>query len=337
VGYDIELDAQQGGARWNGYSCMRGKGSKCADFYGRIPGLSILLFSAGGKTVGRALMWRAEKKDGGKVDYVDRLYIPPDYAERALFLIDCAYPAAKKYGKNADGMGGAFCACDVPGETKTPYVDSFYGGKTDSSGGGLRAVWYRGGGDIDLLSADFETVQDLTNGGADICPRCGNRVNHNDGRQANNGDWFCEDCYFEVYAHCDECGDEILIEDARRGADDCDYCDYCFDKKFYECDACGEIINKEDAMYPIECGEPVCQKCCENNYAQCDECRVTHVKSGLTAYTHADGLVQDLCEYCVEQAEKDKWAAIRETAGQEIMLKWDSAAGKCVPVAGGIK
>ena len=45
------------------------------------------------------------------------------------------------------------------------------------------------------------------------CAKCGRGGIEGDEQRTDEGEEWCQDCYFDVFHHCDNCGEETLLTD----------------------------------------------------------------------------------------------------------------------------
>jgi len=91
------------------------------------------------------------------------------------------------------------------------------------------------------------------------CSSCADSTLPEDVRVDDNGDNFCEDCYYEVYEQCGTCGDEMSSEDSHNIGDDV-LCEGCFYDYNTYCNDCGDATSLD---YTNDDG--VCDDCDEDN------------------------------------------------------------------------
>ena len=93
------------------------------------------------------------------------------------------------------------------------------------------------------------------------CEHCGKTIDdRNEYTYSYNGDYYCDECYYELFRNCDRCGDTIPVDECNWSNDN-PYCDNCYEGMFCECSSCGEVINRDEA-YILD-DEYFCEECYE--------------------------------------------------------------------------
>jgi len=75
----------------------------------------------------------------------------------------------------------------------------------------------------------------------------------------NDGDTYCENCYYEKYSHCAHCNEEIETASTWNACGD-SYCEACYEDLYISCDGCGDIISRDDS-YGGSDGNSYCRDC----------------------------------------------------------------------------
>ena len=119
------------------------------------------------------------------------------------------------------------------------------------------------------------------------CENCGDIQDEENCWTNSDGQFFCSDCYHDLYTSCENCEEECVREDAILHGDKY-YCEHCFEKLFDQCVHCGEYESKDDLKWFD--GDSYCEDCYENEIACCDDCGDEF---------RADG--EDYCENCREK------------------------------------
>jgi hypothetical protein len=130
-------------------------------------------------------------------------------------------------------------------------------------------------------------------GDAYCCTECGDRVD--DEYRNNDGERFCETCFYERYQHCKDCG-EILCEYEQYVYDFSVYCNSCFDAFAAFCPLCGEATHNDD-IHATPAGER-CETCADRDFFKCAQCG---------EYEHTD-IGADSGQYC-EPCFEDKFTS----------------------------
>jgi hypothetical protein len=81
----------------------------------------------------------------------------------------------------------------------------------------------------------------------------------------------CNDHGGRVECCCSGCGDDVNDDDCYRNDDGEPYCECCFYNRYFYCNHCDEISDAGDQVHTTT-GESVCRYCAENSYATCDRC-----------------------------------------------------------------
>jgi hypothetical protein len=141
-------------------------------------------------------------------------------------------------------------------EEGTAYIDTLYNYNPDKQ---ILSNYNTSGG-IDIQCCDGNALK------GSECSICGCRVYEDESCCNDNGDFYCSDCYQEIYFNCESCGCDHLFEDATE-INNVYYCKRCRDTDFTLCDDCGEWA---DITFLAE-GKEICESC-KDDYTYCDEC-----------------------------------------------------------------
>lgn len=143
--------------------------------------------------------------------------------------------------------------------------------------------------------------EECLNAGGETCCDCGGRVDEDNSRTSDNGDTYCEDCYFNNFAYCEHCGNDVPNDDYLGDG----YCNECGD----QCYNCGSV-HKKDNMYTGPDDECYCEECYNDKFSYCEGCemdveRDSMVKGPDNEYycpdCHADKFTE--CKDCGDVAE----------------------------------
>ncbi len=117
------------------------------------------------------------------------------------------------------------------------------------------------------LGEEYETINDtpVCNNCKDhivYCEHCGKIMDDREEyTYSYNGDYYCDECYYELFRNCDRCGDTIPVDECNWNNDN-PYCDNCYEGMFCECSNCGTTINRDEA-YVLDDGY-FCEECYSN-------------------------------------------------------------------------
>lgn len=139
------------------------------------------------------------------------------------------------------------------------------------------------------------------------CCNCGEPVHENDDYRDDDGNAYCEECFFESYSYCDYCGEvtnreDIVCIQTPRGEDY--WCEDCAYRRATQCDECGEYIHDSFGSMTELVGDTnrvVCDSCYESIGGRCDRCNDPFHYRDLKEH---DG--DCYCEYCLEEVEKEE-------------------------------
>ena len=90
-----------------------------------------------------------------------------------------------------------------------------------------------------------------------------------------HGNYWCEDCFQDLFTACDHCGEYVQSENIVNCiTDDLDYCEGCREELLVSCARCGAWILGSSKDYESDRGETYCsQRCAErDNEGVCDIC-----------------------------------------------------------------
>ena len=123
-----------------------------------------------------------------------------------------------------------------------------------------------------------------------------------DGCDAPNGDYLCEECWSENYCYCMSCDETVDIDDSESHDDDF-YCVSCFTDKFFQCEHCRRYFSKFESV--VENGRDYCSECYCELFRECEEC--AGLVSSDEIEMHND---RYLCHDCHETETETEEAAI---------------------------
>jgi len=113
-----------------------------------------------------------------------------------------------------------------------------------------------------------------------------------------NGEYYCQDCFNELFTECAGCGEIIRIEDSEEAFGD-NYCRNCFDRRFRYCDYCDELFDIDD-LQEVN-GYYCCEHCFDQNFSYCDSCGGIFEHEDIF-YHEATG--QYVCEACYSDLDE---------------------------------
>lgn len=104
-----------------------------------------------------------------------------------------------------------------------------------------------------------------------VCANCGEIIEDYEAFEVD-GEYYCENCFDELFAYCDECGKIHYIDDMT-WVDHGDrlVCDDCLDHNYIECDDCGEWVHVDDVYRTFDDSQ-ICEDCYYDCYGVCDDC-----------------------------------------------------------------
>ena len=304
-------------------SCMRPSSTHnvrhFAEFYDHCPCSIVYDVNAEGQLLYRAILW--DLVDGTK--YLDRQYGRP---EMALALQEWAVEQGYKsrnYDNNIRIPISAELSEDAMNYLLTvgrPYPDSFTiisdsklynmldnnlidfefdgtSGSTITLKKKCEECGYRYNDDR-LRLIDGKLLCRECRGNRDVCVACSEVVEDDDKRTNDDGDVYCEDCYYERYDTCEACGDEAVTG----SLNDCNgsyYCNVCADDKGYkQCEDCDEW--KKDCMYVTDADKWVCESCWDS-YFNCYRCGDSYSDEQINTIISDEGYEESVCNECYKK------------------------------------
>jgi hypothetical protein len=213
-------------------SCMTGSNSKYVELYALNPDkVKLLVYD---ETRARALLWTCD--DGTRL--LDRIY--PNSGVHVEILRSWAKRNNVAYRLTNGGEFKGFSDNEshqvtVKVDKYYPYMDSFIYGTRNKDGTVTLS-------DDD---GDFHLVDGLIAGNQYVCCNCGGGFYVDDAYQADDGNLYCEDCYYERYSKCDSCAAEIYRDEAFSHEGEL-FCEDCFTDLFAYCEQCEEPYPKDD-------------------------------------------------------------------------------------------
>lgn len=151
---------------------------------------------------------------------------------------------------------------------------------------------------IQLDSDDYSAVL------GDVCCNC-NTIISDDDRIEHNGDFYCEDCFYELFSYCEYCDEYHSVEDmaysdegfkiGRRS-----YNEICIStleyNGFFQCYDCNKWSNNGGRVH----AHYYCEECLDRVAAYCNECEEYHWQDEVDYIDcQIDGVYYDsLCIDC---------------------------------------
>jgi hypothetical protein len=221
--------------------------------------------------VGRAVVWPAEKKHG-------RVY--GDYERMTSSLRVAGYVAS-------DLAGARLTRIETDAGLHIPYLD------------GCAHVSDKG--DYLLITPSGNIYADSTSGvvssAGPLCYACNDHLDECDSMTNENGDTFCDSCFYDRYTYCGGCYEYYDNEDMRAPEDGSDpLCSDCHANTYADCDRCGSE-HEIDALHNGPDGRDRCETCHVEEVTVCEEC------SDEVMSSDAD---EGLCTDCVESQEVEE-------------------------------
>lgn len=303
-------------------SCMKNKDKTFFQIYDDIPSCKIAYMVKDGILVGRALLWDDVEVHKGHnysvyIKMMDRIYFAEDriktmfqiYAEENGYW----YKSEQKINhytfidpKNGDRREMTLLRVNVgfPFEENMyencPYMDTFPKLRIGSKY--VASYWTNGPGE----QVNLQSVEGV--GGAltmdYICCMCNNPVTREDARYYE-GEYYCEDCYDDMFAPCDECGEPTSREEIIWGYFDgwerwlCPACIKYYrqgkENRFWSNDKCMEAFGKGGEKTTITPDDL-------ENFEECSICCEIHHSDNIRRDKYGD----PYCEECFEKDVKDE-------------------------------
>lgn len=256
-------------------SCMRH--NHCASYFGLYTDnpdrcqMAIML-DTDERLIGRALVWKTDDGD----TYLDRIYGQDDVIQAFK-----AYASEQGwYSRYTQTYDNKMLIVDPSGEMASmvmrvsldtahgtyPYVDTFTYLASDegyiTNDAGDENV-------TDELISLYGETRTITRRS---CCHCDDRLTGHDNTY-HDGDWYCDDCFTDLFTSCDRCGSTVDNDEAIRTPNDSYYCESCFARVCFHCADCGEAeYNSHGGTNAAE--QAVCRDCTEN-YTYCEDCNTT--------------------------------------------------------------
>jgi len=133
------------------------------------------------------------------------------------------------------------------------------------------------------------------------CERCEREVHRDDTYVTDDGHGpYCDDCYYELYDRCTHCDREVPVEDVYRTSNGDAYCERCYTRLFVVCDHCEEEVRRDDAIFH-DYGA-YCEACFNDLFTLCEHCKEYYPNEDVE-YLNVqmrDGRICEraVCSYC---------------------------------------
>jgi hypothetical protein len=234
-------------------SCMSGNADSFqsnphhpCEVYGGASDLALAILRRDGEITARAIVWPA--RGIYSTIYGDSSRLRAELHER-------------NYG-NHDNMSGARLnkiSCGDDG-----HVCAYLDGERRIA---IHADYLEIGGS----DAIADSVEGTLSSG-ETCCNCDCSIDEDCAMTTDDGEVYCEECYYEIYSHCENCEDThysddmIWIESAQTNV-----CPYCADAHYPSCDNCNERSPSDD-MLKTRDGEDLCSDCFCESHTTCESC-----------------------------------------------------------------
>jgi len=281
-------------------SCMRQMPPETFEIYHDM-GARIAVIVEDNKLMARALLWDTCK-------LMDRIYstslryemVLCKYAEEIGYLrrSEQSLNCRKHIHPNGNSLENAefklVCNNIQEKYTKVPYIDTF----RYYLGDGVFSNESRGRSLTELDRPDGYDSNYILTESAYTCCNCGCGMLDD---YVADGEYYCEDCFSDLFGRCDSCGDThsreelIHVESVSR-----DVCPACINEYYTTCTSCEEIFHRDHVTYVND--EPYCGGCHSDRFRVCDECGEVFPVDEIT-YIKSEGI--HLCSDCQEAANED--------------------------------
>ncbi len=126
------------------------------------------------------------------------------------------------------------------------------------------------------------------------CANCSKQVKEERSQYAEH-QYFCQDCFDELFSSCNHCGDIGYSDDMHSTPDGDVYCESCYNAHYVECYDCERVVAIDDARHSGD--RAICERCYDRNYFYCESCDGVY---------HNDDYGSDgYCQSCTEERGDD--------------------------------
>jgi hypothetical protein len=163
--------------------------------------------------------------------------------------------------------------------------------------GGKPPIIYTGSSVICLNSGEYLNDSGLLHHNEDMCTcyNCNESVSEDDATYIDD-EWFCNDCFSNLYSTCWECQEPYQNDDLTYIRNlDRDVCPSCIDEYYYQCSVCDEW-EKNDITFVDSVDGYVCNDCLDNDYTYCEDCGAYHENDDVT---FVDDISRHVCDDCL--------------------------------------
>jgi hypothetical protein len=174
-----------------------------------------------------------------------------------------------------------------------------------------------------------DSTDGVVNGGPEYsCCNCGDGLDEDDARHTDDGDVYCDSCYWEAFGHCEVCSNDVARDDMRdvsevpnraslgRSWRHADFvCAGCYDEAIRSCDSCGTDHIRED-LTEAPNGQDYCGDCHGEHVGVCADCEGETMRDEMSdedRCTDCQGNV-DAAAIAAEAAEAAEAADEAQTA-----------------------
>jgi len=269
-----------------GSSCMTGSNASYTGLYAANPTRFEMLIIRSGNDSARAIIHKLD--DGRKL--FGRIYTNAQHLlEKMKRHADDQGWIVSRYvdrSNRSSWIMSNLNYCD--GEI--PYMDTLISGSTCN--GLLTVSWDNG---------DFGLQDQNGNMGGYICELCGDRVGEEDAYSNDNGNIYCEYCFYKAFLRCEYCeivihkDDAVFIEDAESYV-----CEHCVSSHYYQCEKCQDHYSIDGVQFLND--ETYCQNCFGEITSYCEDCDEVFYTEDLTTVDDSG----PLCESCATARQKSE-------------------------------
>ena len=252
-----------------GGSCMTGGCASYVGLYVDNPTrFSQLIIEQNGDSA-RAMVFHLDSGD----TMLGRVYATCEYLKGQI------RDYAEQQGWLPNGSNGAISGLDYT-DGEIPYMDSLKEYRIED---GLLTIGNslpHSQGVLDSQNGELETRTP--------CQNCNQSVDEDNSYSNDDGETFCESCYYEIYSYCEKCDHTVCRDDIRCIDGDTSWCDSCANHYANKCENCGDYftdtVTIDDNEYCPNCAEsyPICEDCSEhtlktNDCGCCEDCDGHHI------------------------------------------------------------
>jgi hypothetical protein len=93
------------------------------------------------------------------------------------------------------------------------------------------------------------------------CENCSKIVDKEES-SVHDRDYYCEDCFSEMFSYCENCSEVITRDESRYVEDVGEFCQHCYNNNYFNCSECNNDFDKSE-VYESPDGDEICEKCNE--------------------------------------------------------------------------